>query len=297
MNSCSVIIATLDRPSSLKGVLRDLSRQTLLPSQVILSAAGESRHALPLLVREFPNLALTVIESDDKSAAKQRNAAAELATGDIIAFIDDDIEFSPDLFERVMALFDRASGSEIGAVSPRVRNVVHKRPGLLVRSYYWLQSGYLHHDYGAKVFGPCINCYPVYDDHASCSPILAEWLPATCLFVRSSLFKRHRFPEFTGYSYGEDIHLTVRIGREAPLFFLPEPSIYHHSLQNEFKIDKSTLTFNNLKNMYAIAREVLGLSRWQLFWKWHLHRLFLTGVFMLKRHNGWQADVKGLWMS
>lgn len=276
-------------------MLRNLSQQTLPPSQVILSAAGDCHHALSSLIREFEGLALTVLESRDKSAAKQRNAAAEHASGDILAFIDDDIEFPPDLLESVMVLFDRASDSEIGAVSPRVRNVSHKRPGLFVRSYYWLQSGYLHKDYGAKVFGPCINCYPVYGDDTACSPIRAEWLPATCLFVRTGLFKRYRFPEFNGYSYGEDIHLTVRIAREAPLFFLPEPSIYHHSLQNEFKLDKATLTADKLKNMRLIAREVLGLSRWQLFWKWHLHRLFLTAAFILKRQNGWQAELRGLW--
>src|SRR5437016_14290641 len=53
MNSCSVVIATLDRVERLKDVLADLAQQTRPPGQVIISAAGNSAATVLNLSSEF----------------------------------------------------------------------------------------------------------------------------------------------------------------------------------------------------------------------------------------------------
>lgn len=288
-----MIIATLDRLDSLRVVLACLARQTQPPLEVIIAAAGETA-AVGRLAREFSGTpAVRVLTCAERSAARQRNAAAAEARGEILAFLDDDIEFGPDLFARMLACF-AGRRPAAGAVAARIPAEDRRRPGRVTRAYYRLQAGYAHPDFGGRLFGPGINCTPVY---AADSPDLvpAEWLPATCLFVRADLFRRERFPAFEGYSFAEDVHLTARIARSAPLYFAARCTIGHHSLPSVFKSDPAALTAGKLRNMGIVAREILGLGGWSLGWRLFLHRLFLTAATLRTRPPRWPAVLRGIW--
>lgn len=288
---CSVIIATLARTESLRVVLDCLACQSRPPCEIIIVAAGDAG-SLAGLSAAGP-APVIVRQSGVKSAARQRNQGAEAATGDVLAFLDDDIEFAPDLFARVLAHFDRPAAPGLGAVSPRIANADSPPPGRLTRAYYALQAGYTDPDFGGRLFGPGINCFPVF---RSGGPELVpvEWLPSTCLFMRATLFQAEQFPRFDGYSFAEDVHLTARVARAAPLFFLREPSILHHSGASEFKADAAALTAGKLHNMAVVAREVLGRRGWALWWRWQLHRLFLTAVLVLRRPACWRDELRGV---
>src|SRR5262245_21933976 len=101
----SVVIATLDRPDSLARVLNCLAQQTRPALEILIAAAGD-------LPRLDPRLPARLIPSPDKSAARQRNLAAAQARGEVLAFLDDDIEFGPDLFAALLAHFDRSGESD-----------------------------------------------------------------------------------------------------------------------------------------------------------------------------------------
>jgi glycosyltransferase involved in cell wall biosynthesis len=290
-----VIIATLDRLDSLRVVLDCLGRQTQPPLEVIIAAAGRVA-AVEELVRSLPpGLPVHVLACAEKSSARQRNAAAAEARGAVLAFLDDDIEFEPDLFARLLAPFSAAAGAP-GAIAARIAGEDRTAPGRFTRAYYRLQSGYTHADYGGRLFGAGLNCYPVFRPD---SPALfrSEWLPATCLFVRADLFHAERFPAFDGYSFAEDVHLSARIGRAAPLYFATDCLIRHHSLPSEFKRDPAALTAGKLHNQARIAREILGLHGWPLGWRWQAHRLFLTLATLRSRPAHWPAILRGIWSS
>lgn len=289
--SCSVVIATLDRLASLGVVLRCLREQSARPQELLIAAAGDAA-AVERLVRDaalpFP---ARVLACADKSSAQQRNRAAAEATGEILAFLDDDIEFGPDVFAATLA---HLAEPAVGAVSPRIANSDRPAPGRLTRLYYRLQAGYAHPDYGARLFGAGLNCYPVFTA-SSPERIRADWLPSTCLFMRAELFHRHRFPAFAGYSYAEDVHLTARAARESNLYFLRAPSLLHHSLPSEFKADRAALAAGKLHNLALIARDVQGLRGFAFWWRWQAHRLFLTAVHLLRRPPGWREELQGVW--
>lgn len=288
-----MIIATLDRLDSLRVVLDCVVRQTRPPQEILIAAAGGAT-AVEDLVRTHPAAASTrVLACVEKSSARQRNAAAAAARGEILAFLDDDIEFGPQLFADLLAAFT-GPGPAPGAVSARIPAEDRPVPGRLTRTYFRLQSGYSHPDFGGRLFGPGINCTPVYREN---SPDLvpAEWLPATCLFVRAERFHAERFPEFEGYSFAEDVHLTARIARSAPIYFASRCAIIHHSLPSEFKRDVAALTAGKLRNMAVVAREILGLRGWSLAWRMLLHRLFLTAATLRTLPPRWPAVLRGTW--
>lgn len=289
--TCSVVIATLDRLRSLELVLRCLAAQTQPPAEVLLAVAGDPAPASSLLARLPLPFPARVIACPEKSSAKQRNRAAAEARGEIIAFLDDDIEFGAELFAETLAHF---AAPDTGAVSPRIANQDRLPPGRLTRWYHRLQSGYAHPDHGARLFGPGINCFPVFPTE-SAVPVPADWLPSTCLFVRATLFHRHRFPEFTGYSFAEDVHLTARLARESRLYFLPAPRLLHHSGTSEFKADVAALTAGKLHNQAVVARDVQGLTGWALAWRWELHRVFLTASLLARRPLRWRDELRGIW--
>jgi len=293
--ACSVIIATLDRLDSLCVVLDCLVRQTQPPLEVIIAAAGQIQPVETLARNRSAPFPIRVLACLEKSSARQRNAAAAEAGGAVLAFLDDDIEFEPDLFARMLAPFAGPAHAP-GALSARIAGEDRPKPGRFVRTYYRLQSGYAHADYGGRLFGAGINCYPVFRPD---SPPLfpAQWLPATCLLVRADLFHAERFPTFDGYSFAEDVHLTARVGRSAPLYFATHCLIQHHSLTSEFKRDAASLTAGKLHNQARIAREILGLGGWHLWWRWQAHRIFLTFATLRSRPARWSAILRGIWIS
>lgn len=284
---CSVVIATLDRADSLRLVLDCLGRQTRPPFEIIVVVAGDAA----ALAARLPGYPVRWLSSSVKSAAAQRNQGADAASGEILAFLDDDIEFAPDLFARLLAPFDFTS--DLGGLHPRIQNMDRPPPGRLFRAYCQLQAGYAHADYGGRLFGPAINCLPLFSDGGP-SRVRADWLPSTCLFLRAPLFQRHRFPAFTGYSFAEDVHLTARLAREAPLYFLREPAILHHSLPSEFKANRAALIAGKLHNMAVVAREAMGVPPASLWWRWQLHRLFLAAILLLRRPPHWRTELHGL---
>ncbi|MBA4137492.1 MAG: hypothetical protein C0518_09275 [Opitutus sp.] len=288
---CSVVIATLDRIESLRVVLRDLGAQTTVPCELIIAAAGATGPVSELVRDAALPFAARVIACAEKSSALQRNRAAAEAAGEVIAFLDDDIEFGPDLLARTLVHF---ADPAVGGVAPRIAHSDRPAPGRLTRLYYRMQAGYGDADYGARLFGVGLNCLPVFTKDSP-ARIRADWLPSTCLFLRTELFRRHQFPAFTGYSFAEDVHLTARVARESELYFLREPTLLHHSLTSEFKRDVAALTAGKLHNMAIIARDVQGLRGFALWWRWQLHRVFLTAVHTLRRPAGWREELRGVW--
>lgn len=292
--TCSVVIATLDRVPSLCTVLDCLARQTRPPVEVIIGAAGPVEPiAAALRERESP-FPLRLIVCENKSAAQQRNAAVAEAQGDVVAFLDDDIEFAPPLLADILRHFDVLPADAVSAISARTSGQDRPAPGRLTRWYYRLQAGYRDATYGGRLFGPAINCYPVYTS-ADGPLVPSEWLPATCLFVRREFLPPRPFPAFSGYSYAEDVHLTVRLARRAPLFFAADCPVLHHSLPSEFKRDAAELTAGKLRNMQVIARELLGLRGLRLHARMFLHRVFLTAALLMRRSPGAWSELRGVW--
>lgn len=298
--SYAVVLATCDREEPLSLVLGDWAAQTAKAEKiVVVRAKGQvvSPEAQQS-VRRSSNLDLPLVElcADEPSAAKQRNLGAAEVDSEWIVFCDDDVRFGPELAERTLDFL--RNHPEAVAVFPRMRGSGHPVPGKGLRAYYRWQAGYDDETYGAKLFGAGLSCYPCWNRQAS--PVETNWLPSTMLWVRTDAFKRHRFPEFDGYSFGEDAHLTHRIWREAAgrggkMYFLAEPEFEHRSIQSGVKKRRFDLGRMTIRNQQRIAREAMGKSFLEVFWKSLLHRCFVTLALFKSRRSGWFGEALGVW--
>jgi GT2 family glycosyltransferase len=307
LNSYSVVIATCDREEKLARVLADWAAQTVRPEKVVVVRAKkkvvsrqvtvvspeEQKSSLRSSISDLPLVELT---ADERSAAKQRNVGAEEVETEWIVFCDDDVQFGPALAEKTLEFLE--THPEAVAVFPRMRGSGHPAPGNWLRKYYRFQAGFDDETYGAKLFGAGLSCYPCWERQPA--PVETNWLPSTMLWMRADLFQRHRFPDFEGYSFGEDAHLTHRAWREAKqsggqMFFLGEPDFEHLSIQSGIKASRFRLGKMTVRNQRRIAREAMGKGAWEVFWKSLLHRGFVTLALLKSRRPGWMGEMAGIW--
>lgn len=126
----SVVVPTHGRPELLKRALASIAAQTLPAAEVIVvddlgDAAGVAAAAA---VRY-----LALPPSDNSGASRSRNAGAAAATGDVLAFLDDDDEWMPGFLAALTARLDGAEAAYCWIREQhegRSRPVARLRPGL-----------------------------------------------------------------------------------------------------------------------------------------------------------------------
>jgi GT2 family glycosyltransferase len=289
----TLVIATYDRAEELRVTLASVAAQTRPPAEVIVvdSTPGDQN----LAVVRAAAIPVRYERAIKPSAAVQRNQGAALVTTPLVAFSDDDIFVPPDSFAKICAIFDADSEEKIGGIAARMEGMRHAVPRGLARCYYRLQAGFAHPTYGAKLFGAAINCLPTYTEPGDDELIPSDWLNAGCVFYRTPLFAREKFPAFDGYSFLEDVHLSARIGRTHRLFFHRNATFEHRDAPSTFKRNTRELARMRLRHQRLVARDILGLREPTLTFKLLLHRLF-SSVSILRQHGPtWPQELLGTW--
>lgn len=289
------VIATLDRPQRLDRTLADLIAQSRPPNSIIVVDASTDDASKNICqARARLGGPVTYLRAEERSAAKQRNQGATHATNQLLAFVDDDVELPADLFAQLISTFDNDDAQRIGGVAARIEGMEHKPPGRLLRWFYRLQAGYNHPHYGGQLFGAGINCLPCYlpDDPRL---IPSNWLNSTCTIYRRELFDRERFPAFDGYSFMEDVHLSFRIGRSHRLYFHRDATFRHLDEPTAFKRDLPRRIRMQMLNRFQVAKTLLDLHGWRLFWRFALLRCFESALLLRARPPLWIKTLISVW--
>jgi len=291
----SIVIATLDRPAELRVTLDSIACQTRKPDRIVIvdSSANERTHEV---VGDFAGLLpLSYERATRPSSAVQRNQGAQQIETPLIAFIDDDVFIPPESLGKICVAFEADERERrIGGIAARITGLQHHAPRGLLWWYYRIQAGYSHSTYGGKLFGPAINCLPTYAE-AGGDLVPADWLNSTCTFYRTDLFRREKFPEFDGYSFLEDVHLSARVGRTHQLFFHRAADFEHRDAASAFKRNPRELARMRVRHQRVVAREILGLGEPLLTWKLLLYRLFATVIALRRRQLSWTQEIFGIW--
>jgi len=108
MISISVIVTTYERPKALNAVLKSLSLQTRLPTEIIIADDG-SQQKTRLLIKSWQSkitCPLIHVWQEDKGfrAARIRNLGALSAKGNYLIFLDGDCIVFPDFISQHMYL-------------------------------------------------------------------------------------------------------------------------------------------------------------------------------------------------
>jgi glycosyltransferase involved in cell wall biosynthesis len=135
-HTVSVVVCayTADRREALRAALRSLSVQTVAPSEVI--AVIDHNPGLLEWVREqMPEV--RVIPSDHAPGlAGARNTGVLAASGELVAFLDDDARAEPDWLERLHRAYD--DPQVVGAGGAVVPEFEHGRPRWMPEEFDWV---------------------------------------------------------------------------------------------------------------------------------------------------------------
>lgn len=117
----SVVIPTRDRRHSLERTLRALTQQRIAPSrfEVVVAVDGaRDGTAAYLSALAMPYGLVTVASGEPRGPAAARNQGAAAASGELLVFLDDDVEPGPDLLGAHLDAHRRGTQASVGYLPP-----------------------------------------------------------------------------------------------------------------------------------------------------------------------------------
>jgi len=213
----SVIIPTHNRADSLLRTLDALERQTVPGDRfevIVVDDGSDDPHRAR--VQEFAQrLGFTRVEKNQGGLASARNAGAERARGDVLYFLDDDVEPAPDAVEQHLSSHGTAK-EPLAAVGALPYPESTRWTCFL---WYLERSGH----------------YDLYKDpskYPEGRPPLPP-LNGNSSITREAFFRVGRYDEGFRQYGGEDLELGYRLAKAGVRFvYNPRAVGYHHHLKD-----------------------------------------------------------------
>lgn len=253
----SIVIGTRNRPESLQRCLESIVRQTVPPHEVLIVDDGALDAAAATRVLERAGVpAVYHNKSHDPGLTKSRNLGIRRSTGDVVLFLDDDVELEPGYVEALIRGYEQHP--DAGGVAGRLIDPPlpwHKR--VLLRMFLLDSSregAVLANGVGVLV-------------RAITRPTRVDWFSGCNMSYRRGVFDSFMFDErFAGNGWGDDRDFSYRVSRAYPLVCMPEAGVRHHeepkARASESEFGRTEITYVHrffVKNMPARAANLAAL--------------------------------------
>ncbi len=267
-----------------------INQQERFPDQVIVADGAVEPGVEPLIIdlKKVLKYPILYYRCTHQGAAMQRNEASELVTQDVILFIDDDLYMESDCLVQIMKVLEEDVNGEIGGVAGILTNQHYREPSRLFKMWLDFMAGEKAASYAGRVIGPAINIWPA--PGVDGKVVEVEWLISGCTAYRIEAFREELFsPLFYGYSMGEDVHLSLRIGKRLKLVVATAAKAFHDSQPSRFK-RPFQIGKMGVGNRYMIMTEVMGRNNivFQL-------KFLLSVLFSLATSARNVRSIKDLW--
>jgi GT2 family glycosyltransferase len=210
----SVVIATKGRPEILRGTLASIGRCDPAPHELIVVDGDPAGSA-----REPAEEAGARYHRTEPGLTRQRNAGVRAAEGEVVVFLDDDVEAAPGLFAALARGYE--DPGVIGATGVVVEESARRLVGKQSRLRRLLGRG----SEGTMTrFG-----YPrrLLDQGVERD---VEFMPGCLMSARRDAAARVGFDEeLPGYGLAEDEDFSYRLSREGRIRHLPDASVVHEN--------------------------------------------------------------------
>ena len=265
-NLCSgltVCVCAFQRPDSLARFLDSLPDQDLKPDRlVIVDASPDGR--VEQRVETYPKLDTLAHEvlyfhvgGIYQTLTCSRNYALRWVSTDLMVFFDDDIVLQPGALSEMVRVH-RQYGDDVVGVGAHDRHGI-KPPTTLWKVRRWfgivstLQPGRYNRS-GVSV--------PWVFQPATDQTVSGDWISGCAMMWKTSIVRQVKFNEdFGGHSTGEDLDVSLRMGRHGKLMLAGSAHVLHlpdrAGRPNSYRI-----AYAGIRNAYDIHRRCLPQRSW-----------------------------------
>lgn len=254
----SLIIPTINRRAILVKALQTVALQGYQPREIIIIDASKDNRTKNILNIDGLKSNITYLNTTIVGAAAQRNQGIASAKQPVIGFMDDDIYLEPDCFEIMWN--GLLMSEDIGGVNAMIVNQKYQPPRFISSVFYALMNGKPLKSYAGKCIGPGINFHPSDDENLPkyCE---VEWLNTGCTFYKKEALPDPVFEEyFNGYSFMEDLTLSVKIAKKWKLINARTAKVFHDSQKGVHKDNIRELSKMDFVNRYHLMVSILNKS-------------------------------------
>ena len=243
-NIVSVIIPTYNRAESLKRTLSILSSITDRPDEVVIVDQTQNKSIANEIFTICQESTLNVKYNflDYPSLTAARNVGISVSTGDVLLFLDDDVDVADSTISNIRKLFEDTQVALVGGID---KNPVSKNSLL---GYLFYKSSWRKRNIGhmtSAIYGR----FPL-----KCEELTpTEWAMGFCFAVRKCCVERWnlRFEEnFKYYAFAEDLDFTYAFCRNAHKSglkcYMSTLLTVNHNVSQEYRIPNTKATFMNV---------------------------------------------------
>ncbi len=260
VTSISVIVPTIGRTSSLSALLDSLAVQTRKVNEIIVADGSSDLETSKLIADpkwQEAGLVLKRIHVQPPNTVRQRIAAIEIARGENLLMLDDDVVLEPDCVQRLCeGLEDNADAV---AASADFNNQTWPAPTRIWQLYLRYILGIDNEGWQGRVVGPLLRFGYNPVPHG---PTSIEWLGSGNSLVRRSAFlNAGGFSNFFLHrcTINEDVDLGLKLRKLGRIMFCPGARMAHHHAPAG-RVSSFVAAEDDLFNRFFIMRRTLDYS-------------------------------------
>jgi len=254
LNSITAIIPTIGRAESLRALFDSLAAQTHRPEEVIIADASNDPDTAHVIESET-RLTVKRIHVEPPNAVRQRMAAIDLAQGNNLLLLDDDVVLEPECVQHLLAVLQRNAG--VVAVSADFNNQSWPAPTRIWQLYLRHVLRMDEEAWQGRVVGPLLRF--------GYNPVPAGPTPIEWLGSGNSLVRRSAFLNVGGFSdfflhrctINEDVDLGLKLRKLGRIVFCPAARMAHHHAPSG-RVSTLVAAEDDLFNRFFILRRTLG---------------------------------------
>lgn len=232
LEDCTLILATYRRPREILALLTVIAGFAEPPGEVVIvdgSPDDESATTVAAwaAARDLP-FELRYIRSP-AGLTRQRNVGIDASTRDLVFFLDDDCIPEPGYFRAIRDVYRADAEQVVGGVAGALVSEMQRPLSLRWRLRLALRLA---------PRGECLRYYPTATSvpYSLATPFTGvrrvDMMPGCAMSFRRAALERHRFSMFFyGYANGEDLEMSMRVGREYTILCCGDARARHEPAQ------------------------------------------------------------------
>ena len=254
-NKITVLIPTMNRPKSLKQTLDVVCGCSRLPDEIIIidqSISDSDRDEIKSFGASLPkNIEYRYFYQDTPSLTKARNLGLYNASGDILVYMDDDVNVKEDTFNIIEGIMQDKSISMIAGLDENT-NLSKRNP----MGYFWGRKSFSKR----KIGHVTKSIYGVFPTNLDKENVLTEWAMGYFFVVRKSLIDKWSISfdeKLISYAYAEDLDFSynyyLHSKKEGLKCIISPKLVVEHLQSKEYRVPTQKFTY-----MYLIHRAYLS---------------------------------------